>query len=262
MTEDRRHQVRAGIFRLSIIVAGLFVFLLCGCSGQIGQSGTDLRKERAQWFQDAKFGMFIHWGIYSIPAKGEWVMHNDGIKVEDYEKFALEFNPVLYDAAEWVRIAKDAGCRYITITSKHHDGFAMWDSKVTDWDIVERSAYGKDVLKMLADECEKQDMALFFYHSHLDWHHPDYFPRGRTGLQSGRAEYGDFDEYIDFMNSQIAELCSGRYGKVAGFWFDGWWDQQIERTEKRTYVDWRLEETYNLIHKLQPQSLIGNNHHM
>ena len=261
MTDDRRHQVRIGICRLSII-AGLFLFLLCGCSGQIVKSGTDLRKEKAQWFQDAKFGMFIHWGIYSIPVKGEWVMHNDRIMTEDYEKLAPKFNPVLYDPAEWVRIAKDAGCRYITITSKHHDGFAMWDSKVTDWDIVDRTVYGKDVLKILADECEKQNMPLFFYYSQLDWHHSDYFPRGRTGQYSGRPEQGDFDKYIDFMNAQIAELCSGRYGKVAGFWFDGWWDQQPITTEKKSNVNWRLEETYNLIHRLQPQALIGNNHHV
>lgn len=261
MTKEKRHQVLTDIYR-SGIITGLLLLLLCGCSGQNVKSGADLRKEKAEWFQDAKFGMFIHWGIYSIPAKGEWVMHNDRIKIEDYEKLAPEFNPVLYDPAEWVRIAKDAGCRYITITSKHHDGFAMWDSKASDWDIVDRTDYGKDILKMLADECEKQNMALFFYHSHLDWRHPDYFPRGRTGRHSGRLEQGDFDKYIDFMNAQIAELCSGRYGKVAGFWFDGWWDQQVEKTEKKTYVGWRLGETYNLIHRLQPQALIGNNHHM
>jgi len=262
MVKGTRHQMLTNAYRLCFTITALFLLLLSGCSGKIANSPADLRKQKAQWFQDAKFGMFIHWGIYSIPAKGEWVMHNDRITIEEYEKLAPKFNPVLYDPAEWVKIAKDAGCRYITITSKHHDGFAMWDSKVTDWDIIDRTPYGKDILRMLADECKKQNMPLFFYHSHLDWRHPDYFPRGRTGKYSGRPEHGNFDRYIDFMNSQIAELCSGRYGKVAGFWFDGWWDQQMEKTEKKTYVDWRLEETYSLIHRLQPQALIGNNHHV
>jgi len=262
MVKVTRQQILINAYRMCFTITALFLLLLSDCSGKITKSPADLCKQKAQWFQDAKFGMFIHWGIYSIPAKGEWVMHSDRITIEEYEKFAPKFNPVLYDPVEWVRIAKDAGCRYITITSKHHDGFAMWDSKVTDWDVINRTPYGKDILKMLADECEKQNMPLFFYHSHLDWHHPDYFPRGRTGKYTDRPEHGNFDRYIDFMNAQIAELCSGRYGEVAGFWFDGWWDQQIEKTEKKTYVDWRLKETYDLIHRLQPQALIGNNHHV
>jgi len=121
------------------------------------------------------------------------------------------------------------------------------------------------VLKMLADECKKQDMRLFFYYSHLDWHHTDYYPRGRTGEYSNRPNSGDFNKYIDYMNAQIAELCSGEYGEIGGIWFDGWWDQQLKKPGepvKKTQVEWRLEETYDLIHELQPQALIGNNHHV
>ncbi len=171
--------------------------------------------------------------------------------------------------AQWVRLVKQAGMKYITITSKHHDGFAMWDSKVSDWDIVDRTPYKQDVLKLLADECRKQGIKLFFYHSHLDWHHPDYFPRGRTGKHTGRPESGDFNKYLDYMDAQLAELLGGRYGQVAGIWFDGWWDQQIKKMGKdptadplATQVDWRLRRTYDLIHKLQPAALIGNNHHV
>ncbi len=218
-----------------------------------------------EWFQDAKFGMFIHWGVYSVLGDGEWVMHLKKMTVEDYEKLPPLFNPTEYDPAEWVRIAKNAGMKYITITSKHHDGFAMYDSRVSDWDIVDRAQYKKDVLKMLADECRKQGVKLFFYHSHLDWHHPDYYPRGRTGEHSNRPDHGDFNKYLDYMNAQIAELCGGEYGEIAGMWFDGWWDQQLKKPGepvKKTQVDWRLEETYNLIHDLQPQALIGNNHHV
>ncbi|HXU81791.1 MAG TPA: alpha-L-fucosidase, partial [Polyangia bacterium] len=162
------------------------------------------------------------------------------------------FNPVNFDAAAWVATAKAAGMRYITITSKHHDGFAMYDSKVTDWDIVDRTPYKRDVLKQLADECKKQGLKLFFYHSLLDWHHPDYFPRGRTGRDTDRPESGAFDKYLDFMNAQLTELLT-HYGPVAGIWFDGWWD--------RKDADWRLDRTYALIHKLQPAALVGNNHH-
>jgi alpha-L-fucosidase len=224
-----------------------------------------LRAGMSEWFQDAKFGMFIHWGVYSVLGAGEWVMHQKQMTVSEYEKLPPQFNPTDYDPKQWVALAKSAGMKYITITSKHHDGFAMWDSQASDYDIVERTPFGKDVLKMLADECEREGIRLFFYHSHLDWHHPDYYPRGRTGQHSGRPEEGDFNRYLDYMDSQIAELASGQYAQLGGFWFDGWWDQRNQeegQPPKATYVDWRLEKTYNLIHKLQPQALIGNNHHV
>jgi alpha-L-fucosidase len=213
---------------------------------------TSQNLEARRWFQDARFGLFIHWGVYSVLGDGEWVMNNKKIPITEYEKLPPQFNPTRYDAAEWVRIAKDAGMRYITITSKHHDGFAMWDSKVSNYDIADRTPYKKDVLKMLAAECHKQGIKLFFYHSHLDWHHPDYYPRGRTGLSSGRPESGDWFRYLDYMDAQIQELLTG-YGPIGGIWFDGWWD--------KPKADWRLQKTYDLIHRLQPAALIGNNHH-
>jgi alpha-L-fucosidase len=210
----------------------------------------NLRARR--WFQDAKFGLFIHWGVYSILGDGEWVMNNRKIPITDYEKLPSQFNPIAFDPAEWVALAKAAGMKYITITSKHHDGFAMFDSKVSGYDIVERTPYKKDVLKMLADECHRQGIKLFFYYSQLDWHHPDYFPRGFTGREAGRPDKGDWPKYIDYMNAQLRELLTG-YGEVGGIWFDGWWD--------RPEADWRLEETYKLIHDLRPSALIGSNHH-
>jgi alpha-L-fucosidase len=206
-----------------------------------------------QWFQDAKFGLFIHWGVYSVLGKGEWVMNNDKMSIAQYEPLAAQFNPVKYDPAAWVALAKAAGQKYITITSKHHDGFAMWGTKQNKWNIVDATPYGKDALKPLADECRRQGVKLFFYHSHLDWHHPDYFPRGRTGHASGRPESGDFNRYLDFMDAQLTELLTG-YGEIAGIWFDGIWD--------RKGADWRLRQTYDLIHNHQPHALIGNNHHL
>ena len=217
-----------------------------------------------EWFEDARFGLFIHWGVYSVLGDGEWVMNNHKMTVAEYEKLPPQFTPTEYDPAEWVLLAKAAGMKYITITSKHHDGFAMWDSKVNDWTIVKRTPYKKDVLKMLADECHKQGVKLFFYYSHLDWHSPDYYPRGKTGHNTGRLESGDFNKYLDSMDAQLEELCTG-YGPIAGIWFDGWWDQQVKKPAgdpKETRVDWRLRRTYDLIHRLQPQALIGNNHHV
>ena len=162
-----------------------------------------------QWFQDNKFGLFIHCGVYSVLAKGEWVMNNDKIPIAEYEKLPARFNPTEFNPAEWVAMVKDAGMKYITITSKHHDGFAMWGTKQGDWDIVDRTPYHKDVLKMLADECHRQGVKLFFYHSQLDWHSPDYFPRGRTGLTAGRPDSGDWNKYLDYMDSQLRESIGG-----------------------------------------------------
>ncbi len=213
---------------------------------------TPANLEARRAFQDAKFGLFIHWGVYSILGDGEWIMFQRRISIPDYEKLPPLFNPTEFDPAEWVSLARAAGMKYITITSKHHDGFAMFDSKVSDYDIVDRTPYKKDVLKMLADECHRQGLRLFFYHSELDWHHPDYYPRGRTGQDSRRGDGGSWTRYLDYMDGQLRELLTN-YGEVGGIWFDGWWD--------RPEADWRLDKTYRMIHDLQPAALIGNNHH-
>lgn len=237
----------------------LFLFLTMQVPAQPGYEPADENLANREWFQDAKFGMFIHWGIYSVMAGGgnygiaEWIMNQQQIPIVAYENLAPFFNPVKFDPAEWVATAKAAGMKYITITSKHHDGFAMYDSEVSDWDIVDRTPYGKDVLKMLKEECDRQGIKLFFYYSQLDWHHPDYYPRGRTGREyTGRPDHGDWDAYIDYMNTQLTELLTG-YGDIGGIWFDGMWDQWD--------ADWQLDETYALIHKLQPGAMIGSNHH-
>jgi len=209
-------------------------------------------KARA-WFREARFGLFIHWGVYSVLGDGEWVMNQRKVKIADYEKLPAFFNPVEFDPAAWVAMAKGAGMKYITITSKHHDGFAMFDSKVSDWDIVDRTPYKQDVLKRLADECQAQGIKLFFYHSQLDWHHPDYFPRGRTGNDGGRPDNGEWNRYLDYMDAQLTELLTS-YGPIGGIWFDGWWD--------KPGAEWRLAKTYKLIHDRQPSALVGSNHHL
>lgn len=234
---------------------GVLILFLSSFSGgaQPYQPTPENLANRA-WFQDARFGLFIHWGVYSVLGDGEWVMNNQQIPIATYEKLPAFFNPQAFDAKAWVQLAKDAGMKYITITSKHHDGFAMWDSRVSDYNIVKRTPYGKDVLKMLADECRAQGIKLFFYHSQLDWRHPDYYPRGFTGGSfTGRPERGTWYSYLDYMDAQLTELLTG-YGPLGGIWFDGMWDKKDD--------DWRLRKTYDLIHRLQPGALVGSNHHV
>jgi alpha-L-fucosidase len=206
-----------------------------------------------EWFQDARFGMFIHWGVYSVPARGEWVMEHEHIPVSEYQNFAPQFDPTAFSAHEIVALAKRAGMKYVTITSKHHDGFAMWATRQSRWNIVDATPYKQDPLKALSAEAQRQGIKLFFYYSMLDWHSTDYFPLGRTGHYAGRPAAGDFDHYLDYMNAQLAELLSGGYGPIGGIWFDGLWDKPD--------ADWKLASTYGLIHRLQPAALVGNNHH-
>jgi alpha-L-fucosidase len=234
---------------LSAIIA---IAWLSTLSAQSGYKPSPANLAAREWFQDARFGMFVHWGVYSVLGDGEWVMNNRRIPIGDYEKLPAQFNPIAFDPAEWVSLVKAAGMKYITITSKHHDGFAMFDSKISDYDVVDRTPYKKDVLKALADECHRQGIKLFFYYSQLDWHHPDYFPRGRTGRDAGRPEEGTWTKYLEYMNGQLRELLTN-YGEIGGIWFDGWWD--------KPEADWQLDRTYALIHQLQPAALIGSNHH-
>ena len=220
------------------------------------------KTERLAWWTNDRFGMFIHWGSYSFLGDGEWVMNNQNIAIDEYEKLPTFFNPIDFDPEAWVSMVKEAGMKYITITSRHHDGFSMFDSKATDYDIVDATPYGKDILKALAEECRKQDIKLFFYYSLLDWNRDDYFPRGRTGNGIEGRKEGKWEDYIDFMKSQLTELLTN-YGEIGGIWFDGQWDQH-EWDGKRfgKKQDFKLDEVYSLIHKLQPQALIGSNHHL
>jgi alpha-L-fucosidase len=216
-----------------------------------------------EWFNDARFGMFIHWGPFSIPGEGEWVMNNRNITVANYTRLEKFFNPIDFDAAQWVGLAKSAGMKYMTLITRHHDGFSMWDTKYSDFNIM-HTPYKKDIVKMIANECHKQGIKLFLYYSLLDWRRDDYsWWTGRTGQGTGRTVKGNWNDYIQFMKNQLTELLTN-YGEIGGIWFDGYWDQTApegaaDRTPK---IDWHLDEIYALIHKLQPQCLIGNNHHL
>jgi alpha-L-fucosidase len=237
--------------KLSILIVLHFVVTATFCQVSYYPAPENLLNRI--WFQDARFGMFIHWGVYSVLGDGEWVMNIRKIDKPTYEKLPPLFNPEAFNPTEWVSLAKTAGMKYIVITSKHHDGFCMFNSRFTDWDITDRTPYRKDVLKMLADECHKQGIKLFFYYSQLDWYQGNYYPRGETGATAGRPDKGNWNEYLRYMNNQLTELLTN-YGQIGGIWFDGWWDKRD--------ADWQLDSTYQLIHRLQPGCLIGSNHHL
>ncbi len=216
-----------------------------------------------QWFEEARFGMFIHWGPSSTLGHGEWVMNNRNIHVDDYTHLKQFFNPQAFDAKAWVTTAKAAGMKYITFITRHHDGFSLWDTKASDWNIMQ-TPYQKDILKQLADECAKQDMKLFLYYSLLDWYRTDYqYETGKTGKGTGRTEKSNWPSYIAFMKAQLTELLTN-YGPIAGIWFDGHWDQLDSDHDKnaKSKVNWHYDEIYPLIHRLQPACMVGNNHHL
>lgn len=205
-------------------------------------------------FQDMKFGVFIHWGIYSMMADGEWIMNNKNIHWQEYAKLADGFYPSRFDAAKWVADVKAAGAKYICFTSRHHDGFSMFHTKQSAYNIVDGTPFKRDIIKELADECHKQGIKLHFYYSQLDWRRPDYFPIGRTGHSVGRTEQGNWNTYHQFMLNQLTELLTN-YGEIGAIWFDGQWDQPAD-------FDWRLREIYDHIHNLQPGCMIISNHHL
>ena len=222
-----------------------------------GYVPTKENLESRKEFAEDRFGVFIHWGIYSMFAQGEWYLQNAGLNRDEYAKAADAFYPHRFNAKEWVSTIKASGAKYICITTRHHDSFSMWDTAESDFDIVDATPYGRDILKELARECRKQDIALHLYYSHADWSRDDY-PRGRTAKGvTGRDESKiSWEEYYGFMNRQITELLTN-YGPIRAMWFDGWWDHD----EDPTPFDWQLDEQYALVHKLQPSCLVANNHH-
>ena len=206
-------------------------------------------EQRAGWFLDARFGLFIHWGVYSLIGKGEWVQDTGRIPVEEYEKLHLQFQPSQFDAAQWVALAKRAGQRYLVVTTKHHDGFCMFDSKLTDYDMMS-TPFKRDVIKELAEACHRQDVRLGFYYSIMDWHHPDYVPR--RPWEKNRATTGaDFDRYVEYMRGQIRELMTN-YGRIDVLWFDGGW----ERKSPEDLAKFR--DIVAMARSLQPQMLVNN----
>lgn len=211
--------------------------------------------DRIDWWREARFGLFIHWGLYSIPA-GEWdgktnhevwIRESAQIPLKQYDEFVSQFNPVKFDANKWVTMAKDAGMKYIVITSKHHDGFSLFDSKETDFDIMS-TPFKRDILKELSEACAKQGITLCFYYSIMDWHHPDYLPRRKWETDKPTKD-ADFKKYITYMKNQLTELLTN-YGKIGVLWFDGEWEN--------TWTHEGGRNLYQYLRKLRPDLIINN----
>lgn len=245
-----------------------FSFLLCFSLALLSRAQTNYQPgaenlAARNWFDSARFGLFIHWGAFSVMGSGEWVMNDRNITVPEYQRLQTIFNPVRFDAEKWVTTAKRAGMQYITLITRHHDGFSDWDTKQSEWKIT-NTDWKQDAVKLIADECHRQGIKLFVYYSLLDWSRSDYqYETGRTGHGTGRTKKSDWNSYIRFMEAQLTELLSN-YGPIAGVWFDGYWDQLSNEKDKHLQpnLDWHLPEIYQLIHRLQPACLIGNNHHL
>ena len=205
--------------------------------------------EGASQFCNMSLGFSVHWGLYALIGRGEWAMHTEQIPVNEYEQLAARFNPIGFDAQEWVTIIQDAGAEALLITSKHHDGFCMYDTALTDFKIT-NTTWGHDPIAELAEVCQQCAIQLHFYYSLLDWHHPDY----RT----------NWPQYVAYYQGQVRELCT-QYGALGGVLFDGYWPRNEFPPEREHFLPggkWDLAGTYDLIHSLQPQAMIVNNHHI
>jgi alpha-L-fucosidase len=216
------------------------------------------RAKRLGWFNEARFGMFVHWGLYAVPAGEwngkrvgggrEWIMETARIPVSEYEKFIPQFNPVKFNAREWVQAAKGAGMRYLVITSKHHDGFAIWRSASNPTWSMTATPYAGDPLKDLAKACREEGIRFCLYHSIMDWHHPDW---GTRRAWNDRATgTPDMDRYTAYMKGQLKELLSGDYGKLGILWFDGEWESP--------WTHERGVDLYNFVRGLQPDIIVNN----
>jgi alpha-L-fucosidase len=210
---------------------------------------------RMAWWREAKFGLFVHWGVYSVPAGyyhgksvggGEWIMHNSKIPVAEYQAFAKEFNPVKFNADDWVKMAKDAGMKYIVITAKHHDGFAMFDTKASPWNIVQATPFGRDPLKELAAACKKEGIKLGFYYSQAqDWNNGGSSMGGKWDTNQQR----DMDDYIDKIAvPQVKEILSN-YGEFPAVL---WWDTSVDMNHERA------QKLYDVAKALRPNIIMNN----
>lgn len=241
--------------RIAPLITCVLVFMATHVHAETPQQ----RDARMSWFREARFGMFIHWGLYAQAAgqfngkpttgTGEWIMNDMKIPVADYEKLVPQFNPVKFDAKQWVQIAKSAGMKYIVITSKHHDGFCLFDSKVSDYDVM-ATPFKRDIMKELADACHAEGIQICWYHSIMDWHHPDAQGPHWPTYNTDKKKNPNFARYVEtYLKPQIKELLTN-YGKIGIVWFDGEWIP--EWTEEMG------QDMYAYCRSLQPGVIVNN----
>lgn len=212
------------------------------------------RSQKIAWFKEARFGMFIHWGLYSIPARGEWVRSQERISKEDYQTYFDEFEPKDYDPKVWAKAAKEAGMRYAVLTAKHHDGFCLFDSKLTDYKATKTKA-GRDLVREFVDAFRGEGLRVGLYYSIIDWHHPDFPHYGdrqhpERGNVAFKGKTYNFDNYLKYMHAQVEELASS-YGKIDLLWFDFSYDGLKGEA-------WRATDLVRMIRRYQPDVLMDN----
>ena len=209
-------------------------------------------KHRTEWFTNVRFGMFIHWGIYSIPAEGEWIIYQKDLNMADYERFAAQFNPVDFDPGSWADLAKDAGMKYVVFTTKHHDGFCMFDSRYTDYKIT-RTPYGRDITRELVEAFRERGIRIGFYHSLVDWRHPHFIPDPEHPLgKHGKTQWPERDRriYQKYLYSQVEQLMSD-YGKIDLLFFD-------YTSRYKTSEEWDPEHLLEMVYRLQPEIIVND----
>ena len=211
-------------------------------------------EKRTAWFKEARFGMFIHFGLYAIPARGEWVRSTEEMSKEEYMKYFYEFNPVNYDPKAWAKAAKEAGMQYVVMTAKHHDGFCLFDSQYTDFKST-NTPIGRDLVKEFVEAVRGEGLKVGLYFTLLDWYHEDYPHYGdrihpMRNNENEKNDHRDFNRYLDYMHKQIREICTN-YGKLDLLWFDFSYDDM--RGEK-----WRATELIDMVRTLQPGVIIDN----
>ena len=220
---------------------------------------ADFGKGDTGWFTHDRFGMFIHWGLYSMPGRHEWIRNYEEIPNEDYEKYFEQFNPDLFNPKEWAKAAREAGMKYFVITTKHHEGFCMWDSKYTDYKVT-NTPCGRDLLREIVDAFRAEGLKVGFYHSLIDWHHPDFTVDNvhplrnrpdRAKLNEGR----DMARYREYLHNQVRELLT-EFGKIDIIWFDFSYPQWGE--DGKGHADWDSEGLVRMIRELQPGIMINN----
>ncbi|MCK4422967.1 MAG: alpha-L-fucosidase [Candidatus Omnitrophica bacterium] len=216
---------------------------------------------KTDWFVNDRFGLFIHWGIYAVPARHEWIKNYEKITTEDYQKYFDHFNPDLYDPKIWAKAAKDAGMKYAVITTKHHDGFCLWDSKLTDYKATNTPA-PRDLLKEYVEAFRKEGLKIGFYHSLIDWHHPE-FPVDFLHPQKDDEEFKkkeaerDIKKYAEYLHGQVKELLT-EFGKIDILWFDFSYNRKQDGMKGKGKDDWESEKLLKMIRELMPDIIINN----
>jgi len=242
-----------------LVITFLLLFSSQLAQSQLPKETEAQKMQRMKWWTDARFGMFIHWGLYASPARHEWVKNRERMTNEQYQKYFDIFNPDLYNPKEWARQAKEAGMKYVVLTAKHHEGFCLFDSKYTDYKAT-NTPYGKDIIKEYVEAFRAEGLKVGFYYSLIDWHHPDYtIDRQHPQRQETDAAYAklnvgkDMKKYQQYMKDQVTELLTN-YGEISIIWFDFSFPGQNGKGR----ADWDSENLLKLTRKLQPGIIVDD----